>query len=266
MSLEDEIVKSRKKRTMMQMVAADKLAAKKKIEARRARAKLLKEQSRKQDRQIPNRMTKAEREYMKTYGFSPSKIPAKDSDNKKVIKDKVTIKKSDATNTNLKKKKLIEAKNKRDENIKKAVFLASNENKNINKVKAGDTEKNNKSKSSKDDYNKYSSIAAAKAAGSLYYSKNGKKMAAVFAEDLKGLKGSAQEKLRQYLNSRTKKMSAGGALKAPDASNTGLKKLPTSVRNKMGYMNKGGTPKKANKGMLIITIGSGKKMKKKKKA
>ena len=29
MSLEDEIVKSRKKQTMMQMVAADKLAAKK---------------------------------------------------------------------------------------------------------------------------------------------------------------------------------------------------------------------------------------------
>ena len=45
-----------------------------------------------------------------------------------------------------------------------------------------------------------------------------------------------------------------------------LKILPTSVRNKMGYMSKGGTPKKANKGMLVITIGSAKKMKKKKKA
>ena len=244
-------------------ILADKLAAKKKIEARRARAKLLKEQSRKQDRQIPNRMTKAEREYMKTYGFSPSKIPAKDSDNKKVIKDKVTIKKSDATNTNLKKKKLIEAKNKRDENIKKAVFLASNENKNINKIKAGDKEKDKSSKSSKGDYTKYSSISAAKAAGSLYYSKNGKKMAAVFAEDLKGLTGSPQEKLRKYLNARTKKMSMGGSLKAVPSANTGLKKLPTPVRNKMGYMNKGGTPKKANKGMLIITIGSAKKKKKK---
>ena len=242
-------------------ILADKLAAKKKIEARRARAKLLKEQSRKQDRQIPNRMTKAEREYMKTYGFSPSKIPAKDSDNKKVIKDKVTIKKSDA-NKNIKINKAKENTETYKDQLQK-IAAKANENKNINKTKAGDKEKDKSSKSSKDDYNKYSSIAAAKAAGSLYYSKNGKKMAAVFAEDLKGLKGSAQEKLRQYLNSRTKKMSAGGALKAPDASNTGLKKLPTPVRNKMGYMNKGGTPKKANKGMLIITIGSAKKKKKK---
>ena len=113
---------------------------------------------------------------------------------------------------------------------------------------------------------KYTSIAAAKAAGSLYYEKNGKKMAAVFAEDLKGLTGSPQEKLRKYLNARTKKMSMGGSLKAVPSANTGLKKLPTPVRNKMGYMNKGGTPKKANKGMLIITIGSAKKMKKKKES
>ena len=55
------------------------------------------------------------------------------------------------------------------------------------------------------------------------------------------------------------------ALKKPTPKQAGLKKLPTSVRNKMGYMNKGGTPKKANKGMLVITIGSAKKMKKKKK-
>ena len=41
-----------------------------------------------------------------------------------------------------------------------------------------------------------------------------------------------------------KKGYAAGGLKAPSASNTGLKKLPTEVRNKMGYMNKGGMPKK----------------------
>jgi len=37
---------------------------------------------------------------------------------------------------------------------------------------------------------------------------------------------------------KKKKMKAGGALKAP--ANPGLKKLPTKVRNKMGYMKSGG--------------------------
>ena len=32
----------------------------------------------------------------------------------------------------------------------------------------------------------------------------------------------------------------GGSLKAVPASNKGLKKLPTQVRNKMGYMKTGG--------------------------
>jgi len=48
-------------------------------------------------------------------------------------------------------------------------------------------------------------------------------------------KGGANMKKKGY---------AAGGLKAPSASNTGLKKLPTEVRNKMGYMNKGGMPKK----------------------
>ena len=38
---------------------------------------------------------------------------------------------------------------------------------------------------------------------------------------------------------RVKKM-GGGSLKAVPADNKGLKKLPTEVRNKMGYMKKGG--------------------------
>ena len=41
-----------------------------------------------------------------------------------------------------------------------------------------------------------------------------------------------------------KKGYAAGGLKAPSTNQTGLKKLPESVRNKMGYMNKGGMPKK----------------------
>ena len=208
MSLEDEIVKSRKKQTMMQMVAADKLAAKKKILARKARAKLLKEQSRKQDRQIPNRMTKAEREYIKTYGFSPSKIPAKNSSNKSVIKDKVTVTKSNSTN-----KRLQNSKNEKvKDNFMQQIALKikkDNENKNIKK--AGELEnnkqKNDKKKStSKSKWEQYSSIAAAKKAGSLYYSKGGKRFAAVYAEDLKGVKGSSPSaKLRAYLNDKEKK-------------------------------------------------------------
>lgn len=40
----------------------------------------------------------------------------------------------------------------------------------------------------------------------------------------------------------SKKMAVGGMLKKPD--NPGLKKLPTAVRNRMGYMAKGGYAKK----------------------
>jgi hypothetical protein len=44
---------------------------------------------------------------------------------------------------------------------------------------------------------------------------------------------------------KTKKFGSGGSLKAIDSSeNPGLSKLPTEVRNKMGYMKKGGMAKK----------------------
>ena len=44
------------------------------------------------------------------------------------------------------------------------------------------------------------------------------------------------------------KMMAGGmAKKKPAANQKGLKKLPTAVRNKMGFMNKGGMAKKKAK-------------------
>ena len=47
---------------------------------------------------------------------------------------------------------------------------------------------------------------------------------------------------------KTKKFGSGGALKAVDSSdNPGLSKLPTEVRNKMGYMKKGGMAKKKMK-------------------
>lgn len=40
------------------------------------------------------------------------------------------------------------------------------------------------------------------------------------------------------------KMKAGGSLKPVSADKVGLAKLPTAVRNKMGYMKKGGVKKK----------------------
>jgi hypothetical protein len=46
-----------------------------------------------------------------------------------------------------------------------------------------------------------------------------------------------------------KKCAEGGALKETNAQeNPGLAKLPTNVRNKMGYMRNGGKAKKMNTG------------------
>ena len=175
MSLEDEIVKSRKKQTMMEMVASDKLAAKKKILARRARAKLLKEKN-------SNKSTKynaIEKEYIKKYGQPVFKGSVPTSDSKLAIKDKVTVTKSNANNTRLQDSKTKEASKKFMQKVALKI---------------------------KPKWKQYSSISAAKKAGSLYYSKGGKKFAAVFAEDLKGVKGSSPSaKLRAYLNDKEKK-------------------------------------------------------------
>jgi hypothetical protein len=47
----------------------------------------------------------------------------------------------------------------------------------------------------------------------------------------------------------TSKMAKGGSLKPVPAGKTGLAKLPTEVRNKMGYMKSGGLTKKQAGGM-----------------
>jgi len=51
--------------------------------------------------------------------------------------------------------------------------------------------------------------------------------------------GGAGLALGKKVSGRVKKM-GGGSLKAVPAGNKGLKKLPTEVRNKMGFMKKGG--------------------------
>ena len=64
-----------------------------------------------------------------------------------------------------------------------------------------------------------------------------------FKENLKKISmltpGGAGLALGKKVASRRKKM-GGGSLKAVPADNKGLKKLPTKVRNKMGFMKKGG--------------------------
>jgi hypothetical protein len=61
-----------------------------------------------------------------------------------------------------------------------------------------------------------------------------------------------------------KKFGSGGALKAVDSSdNPGLSKLPTEVRNKMGYMKKGGMTKKCMKEGGMADMAQDKKMAKK---
>ena len=63
---------------------------------------------------------------------------------------------------------------------------------------------------------------------------------------------------------KTKKFGSGGSLKAVDSSdNPGLSKLPTEVRNKMGYMKKGGMAKKGMKEGGMADMAQDKKMAKK---
>lgn len=69
---------------------------------------------------------------------------------------------------------------------------------------------------------------------------------------------------------KPKKMAAGGELKEVPEDNAGLSKLPTEVRNKMGYMKDGGKIKMAGGGLYEnihkkqarIAAGSGEKMRK----
>jgi hypothetical protein len=97
-----------------------------------------------------------------------------------------------------------------------------------------------------------------------------------------GGKGTAKERLdeikKEKLAAKQKKLvkrSKGGitGLKMPTADQVGLKKLPTPVRNKMGYMYGGGMAKKPRMssmdyrkgGLLVISIDMMKKNKKGKK-
>jgi hypothetical protein len=55
--------------------------------------------------------------------------------------------------------------------------------------------------------------------------------------------------LKEDLPPLKSEMQKGGMLKKPTADQKGLKKLPTAVRNKMGYMKRGGMMKSGNSDM-----------------
>ena len=55
------------------------------------------------------------------------------------------------------------------------------------------------------------------------------------------------------MGKKKKGYAAGGALKKPSASEKGVKKLPETVRNKMGYMKDGGKVKKKGYAMGGMT-------------
>ena len=117
------------------------------------------------------------------------------------------------------------------------------------------------------------SVGAAQKAGKLYFTgKDGKKKLAITAAQLKksgmslrqfankyknkGMKafladlkkmamgGAAMKKKGMAMGGMKKKGYAMGGLKATNPSQVGLRKLPQNVRNKMGYMKKGGMTKK----------------------
>jgi hypothetical protein len=73
------------------------------------------------------------------------------------------------------------------------------------------------------------------------------KVREIMARDKKAKGGMTMKKKGYAMGGMKKKGMAMGGLKKPAAGQTGLKKLPTPVRNKMGYAQKGGMMKK--KGM-----------------
>ena len=70
--------------------------------------------------------------------------------------------------------------------------------------------------------------------------------------------GGGLAKFGYDVNKEMKNMAVGGsALKSVPSNNTGLSKLPTTVRNKMGYMKRGGAVKKRAKSSYKKSRGTG---------
>jgi hypothetical protein len=75
-------------------------------------------------------------------------------------------------------------------------------------------------------------------------------------KDEKDLPKDVEKRNKEILRRKLGAMTKGdtsfnqGGLKMPTANQTGLRKLPTSVRNKMGYMYGGGMSKKPKMGNM----------------
>jgi hypothetical protein len=63
----------------------------------------------------------------------------------------------------------------------------------------------------------------------------------------------AMPKPKKKMGGAVKKAENGGSLKTPTADQKGLKKLPTEVRNKMGFKKQGGAVKKAQMGATMTS-------------
>ena len=90
----------------------------------------------------------------------------------------------------------------------------------------------------------------AKARGAMTKAESDKKLTSKMTKAELQANQSPSEAKTMLEKKKKKKMKAGGALKAP--ANPGLKKLPTKVRNKMGYMKAGGTVKKCKRDGIAI--------------
>jgi len=194
--------KNVKNTSYSQMVAQDKAKGKKKIELLRKKrlAKTTKELLK--TKKDGSKLTPAKIKALETYGFSKDRIKLlgldinKISDYRNIVKNQARdVKKADATK-----------QKKYKDNIETIAKLK----KTIQKVAGGANKTVATSKAGKDEaWKKYTSISAARNANppSLYYSKNGKKMAAVTKTMMQsaGFKSFGAKSLTKYMNEQLRK-------------------------------------------------------------
>ena len=194
----------KKNETYNEMVAKDKARGKKKIQELRKK-RLVRKQKELSNAKKDIKLTPAIKKSLQTYGYSKDRIKMlgldinKIGDYRAIVENKARdVKKANATTKQKTYKDKIQTIANVKKNIKKAVM---NADKNVTKSKAG-----------KDDpWMKYSSISAAKKAGSLYYNKKegGKnnKMAAVTKDMMKaaGYTSFGTKSLRKYMNEELRK-------------------------------------------------------------
>jgi len=186
-----------------QMIAADKAKGKKKIQELRTK-RLVRKKKELVNAKKDTKLTPAIKKALQIHGYSANQLKLLGLDSTKgsayraIVENKAkNVKKADATKEKKYKDKIQTIANVK-KNIKKA---AMDVDKNVTKSKAGKDEP----------WMKYSSISAAKKAGSLYYNKRqgGKdnKMAAVTQDMMKaaGYTSFGAKSLTKYMNEQLRK-------------------------------------------------------------